>query len=66
MNIQIKRALISVSNKSNLSVLAELCKTYDIEVISSGGTGRALEELGVKVVPIQEVTGNPEKLLVDV
>lgn len=60
MNIQIKRALISVSNKTNLSVLAELCKTYDIEVISSGGTGRALEELGVKVVPIQEVTGNPE------
>ena len=60
MNVQIKRALISVSNKSNLSVLADICKTYNIEVVSSGGTGKALEALGLQVVPIQDVTGNPE------
>lgn len=58
--IQIKRALISVSDKSNLSVLVAFCTKHQIEVISSGGTAKALEALGLKVTPIQEVTGNPE------
>ena len=58
--IPIKRALISVSDKSNLSVLVDFCTKYNIEVISSGGTAKALQELGLTVIPIQDVTGNPE------
>lgn len=60
MNRRIKRALISVSNKSNLSDLVETFQKYNIEIISSGGTAAVLRELGLSVVPIEEITGNPE------
>ena len=60
MTIPIRRALISVSNKTGLEQLVPWIQQSGIEVISSGGTARALTELGVTVTPIQEVTGNPE------
>ena len=60
MTIPIRRALISVSNKKGLEHLVPWIQQSRIEVISSGGTARALTELGVTVTPIQEVTGNPE------
>lgn len=59
-HVQCKRALVSVSDKSNLSVLVPFFQKNNIEVVSSGGTAKALQALGLTVTPIQEVTGNPE------
>lgn len=59
-NSRIKRALLSVSDKSGLVELALKLKQFDIEIISSGGTRKALEEKQIPVTPIEEVTGNPE------
>lgn len=57
---KIKRALISVSDKSGLERLALGLKKLNVEIISSGGTGRFLEERGINFTPIEKVTGNPE------
>ena len=57
---EIKTALVSVSDKSNLSTLAEYFKTNKIKVISTGGTSKELKNLGVDVTPVEEVTGFPE------
>ncbi len=55
-----KRALISVTDKTGVIQLAKVLETFDIEIISTGGTAKKLEEAGIKVIPIQEITGNPE------
>ncbi|MCB1189646.1 MAG: bifunctional phosphoribosylaminoimidazolecarboxamide formyltransferase/IMP cyclohydrolase [Leptospiraceae bacterium] len=60
--IKIERALISVSDKTNL---VEFCKFLDsrkIEIISTGGTLKVLRENGIEAIPIQEYTGYPEIL----
>ena len=59
-SVSIRRALISVSDKSHLATLVPMLQQHNIEVVSSGGTAKALEALGLTVTPIQEVTGNPE------
>ena len=58
----VRRALVSVSDKSNLSTLAEVFKARGIEVLSTGGTAKALADLGVSVVKVSEYTGAPEIL----
>jgi len=61
MNVQaIKKALISVSDKKEIIPLAKNLLNYGIEIISTGGTKKVLEEAGLKVTDIQKVTGNPE------
>ncbi|QDI92643.1 bifunctional phosphoribosylaminoimidazolecarboxamide formyltransferase/IMP cyclohydrolase [Salicibibacter halophilus] len=57
-----RRALISVSDKTGLSDFAKALQEADFEVISTGGTQRALEAAGVRVVGISEVTNFPEIL----
>jgi len=54
------RALISVSDKSKLKPLATSLVKHNIQIISTGGTGKALKELGIDYLPIESVTGNPE------
>ncbi|MCS7281361.1 MAG: IMP cyclohydrolase [Desulfobacterota bacterium] len=56
----IKRALISVSNKAGLSELAPFLLEYKIEILSTGGTRRYLESLGIKTTDISSYTGFPE------
>lgn len=56
----IKRALLSVSDKTGIVELAQTLLKFNIEIISSGGTRKVLEESGISVTPIEEVTGNPE------
>jgi len=51
-----------VSDKSQLDVLAEILIAHKVEVLSTGGTYRALSELGVAVVKVSEFTGAPEIL----
>lgn len=59
-NRKIKRALISVSDKTGLELLVPHLKDWQVEVIASGGTRKHLESLGLAVTPIESVTGNPE------
>ena len=57
-----KRALVSVSDKTGI---VEFCKRLiacDFEIISTGGTAKALEEAGLPVIGISEITGFPECL----
>lgn len=58
--VEIKRALLSVSDKAGIVELADFLYKNNVEVISSGGTRKVLEEAGIKVTPIENVTGNPE------
>lgn len=60
--VPIRRALISVSDKSNLDRLARMLVERKVEVLSTGGTYRALSELGVEVKKVSEHTGAPEIL----
>ena len=46
MKTKIKNALISVSNKENLSALLKVLKRFDIKIISSGGTYKSIKKLG--------------------
>jgi phosphoribosylaminoimidazolecarboxamide formyltransferase/IMP cyclohydrolase len=57
-----RRALISVSNKRGIAAFARRLHRMGFEIISTGGTARALEESRVPVVPVSEVTGEPEIL----
>jgi phosphoribosylaminoimidazolecarboxamide formyltransferase / IMP cyclohydrolase len=57
-----RRALISVSDKRRVEDFARRLSGMGFEIISTGGTARALTEAGVKVVPVSEVTGAPEIL----
>lgn len=57
-----RRALISVSDKSALEMLFPLLQGPDWIVYSTGGTARALAELGLEVVEVSELTAFPEIL----
>jgi phosphoribosylaminoimidazolecarboxamide formyltransferase / IMP cyclohydrolase len=57
-----RRALVSVSDKSGVEDFARRLSGMGFEIISTGGTARALSEAGVEVVPVSEVTGAPEIL----
>ena len=58
--MKIKRAIISVSNKAGLSELAPFLKSYGVEILSTGGTKRYLDSIGVNPVEISAYTGFPE------
>jgi phosphoribosylaminoimidazolecarboxamide formyltransferase/IMP cyclohydrolase len=59
---QITRALLSVSDKSGLVDLARTLSSFGVELISTGGTRKALETAGLKVRDISQVTDFPEIL----
>ena len=58
----VRRALISVSDKTGLADFARRLAKHGVELIASGGTAAALGEAGVRAVPVEEVTGAPEIL----
>src|SRR5712692_9347675 len=58
----IKRALISVSDKTGLVDFLNRLKQHSIEFISTGGTARTLREAGFEVRDISDLTGFPEIL----
>jgi phosphoribosylaminoimidazolecarboxamide formyltransferase / IMP cyclohydrolase len=58
--IKIKRALISVSDKTGIVELVKELKNLNVEIISTGGTKKVLEAAGIEVTDISKVTGNPE------
>jgi len=57
-----RRALISVSDKSDLVPFAKGLASFGIEILSTGGTRKELEAAGVEVVDVAEFTGFPEML----
>ena len=57
-----KRALVSVSDKTGLIDFIQQLVGLDFEIISTGGTKKAIEDAGLPVISIDEVTGFPEIL----
>lgn len=60
--VPIRRALLSVSDKTDLVPFAKFLAGLGVELISTGGTAKALEAAGLKVTPIDKVTGFPEMM----
>lgn len=58
----IKRALISVSDKKGVVDFAKELSGMGIEILSTGGTAKALRDAGVPVIEVSEYTGFPEML----
>ena len=59
---QIRRALVSVSDKTGLVPLAHVLAAAGVEIISTGGTAKALREAGLTVTDLSAYTGFPEML----
>ncbi len=58
----IRRALISVSDKTGIVDLAQALSRFDVEIISTGGTAKTLRDAAVTVRDISEITGFPEMM----
>src|SRR5215510_7706621 len=56
------RALLSVSDKTGIVDLGQGLASRGFELVSTGGTARALAEAGLAVVPVSDVTGFPEMM----
>jgi len=59
---RITRALLSVSDKSGLVGFAKALTDHGIELISTGGTAKALKDAGLAVIDVAELTGFPEMM----
>lgn len=59
---QIRRALLSVTDKTGIVELALALQQHRVELVSTGGTARSLREAGLTVVDISDLTGFPEML----
>ena len=60
--LPIRRALISVSDKSGVVEFAQGLQALGVEIVSTGGTAAALSEAGIAVRTVEELTGAPEIL----
>jgi phosphoribosylaminoimidazolecarboxamide formyltransferase/IMP cyclohydrolase len=58
--MKIQRAIVSVSDKVNLSELALCLKEFNVEILSTGGTKKYLDGIGVNPVEVSSYTGFPE------
>jgi phosphoribosylaminoimidazolecarboxamide formyltransferase / IMP cyclohydrolase len=59
---RVRRALLSVSDKTGLVEFARALREFGVELLSTGGTAQALREAGVEVRDVSDVTGFPEML----
>jgi len=62
MEVKIRTALISVSDKSGVVEFAKKLSGMGVKTISTGGTAKALREGGIKVVDVEQVTGFGEMM----
>ncbi len=60
--LDIGKALISVSDKAGVVDLGRALKEYDVEILSTGGTAKALSGAGIEVTEVSQYTGFPEVL----
>ncbi len=61
-DVAIKRALLSVSDKSGLVELCQALAAKDVELVSTGGTARTLREAELEVKDVSDLTGFPEMM----
>jgi phosphoribosylaminoimidazolecarboxamide formyltransferase/IMP cyclohydrolase len=61
-DVVIKRALLSVSDKSGLVALGEALVRHGVELVSTGGTAKALRDAGLEVRDVSDLTGFPEMM----
>lgn len=59
---KIRRALISVSDKTGIVDFAQELKSFGVEIISTGGTANTLREAGIDVLDVADITGFPEMM----
>ena len=57
--VKIKTALISVSNKNGLETLIKYLDTNNTKIISTGGTAKYIEKLGIEVHRVSDLTNFP-------
>jgi phosphoribosylaminoimidazolecarboxamide formyltransferase/IMP cyclohydrolase len=60
--VKVKRALISVSDKAGIGEFASALRKMGVELLSTGGTYRLLQELGLEVTEVADYTGFPEMM----
>jgi phosphoribosylaminoimidazolecarboxamide formyltransferase / IMP cyclohydrolase len=61
-DVTIKRALLSVSDKAGLAELGHALAAQGVELVSTGGTAKALRDAGLTVMDISRLTGFPEMM----
>jgi phosphoribosylaminoimidazolecarboxamide formyltransferase/IMP cyclohydrolase len=59
---KIKKAIISLTDKSGIVAFAEALLKFDVQILSTGGTARVLREGGIPVTDISDYTGFPEMM----
>ena len=57
--IKIKSALVSVFYKDNLEPIIALLKQHGVEIYSTGGTQKFIEDQGIEVIPVEDLTSHP-------
>ncbi|MBN1298718.1 MAG: bifunctional phosphoribosylaminoimidazolecarboxamide formyltransferase/IMP cyclohydrolase [Actinobacteria bacterium] len=62
MSVKIKRALISVSDKTGIAKFAKTLEKFEISIISTGGTYASLANEKIRVMKVEEITGFPEMM----
>src|SRR6476619_2748066 len=61
-DVKISRALLSVSDKTGLAELGQALARHGVELVSTGGTAKALRDAGLNVRDISDLTGFPEMM----
>ena len=61
-DVKIKRALLSVSDKTGLAELGQALARHGVELVSTGGTAKALRDAGLEVRDVSDLTGFPEMM----
>jgi len=62
MSNRIKKALISVTDKTGIVEFAKELKKFDVEILSTGGTAAQLRKAGIEVTDVSDYTGFPEMM----
>jgi phosphoribosylaminoimidazolecarboxamide formyltransferase/IMP cyclohydrolase len=60
--VKIKRALLSVSDKKGLIEFAKELAAHNVEILSTGGTAKAIKDAGLEVKDVSDHTGHPEMM----
>ncbi|MFC1632096.1 bifunctional phosphoribosylaminoimidazolecarboxamide formyltransferase/IMP cyclohydrolase [Candidatus Omnitrophota bacterium] len=60
--LKVKRALISLSDKTGIEDLVKTLNQFNVEILSTGGTAKKIKQLGVPVKDVSEYTGFPEMM----
>ena len=58
-DVKIVRALLSVSDKTGLAGLGAALARHRVDLVSTGGTAKALRDAGLAVIDVSELTGFP-------